>query len=260
MITLTTLQKYFNDFMFYDKKLDVEKIDPYMTNGLMIKGREEIKKIGFGVSASLSLFEHAKNAGYDALVVHHSFNMPLFNRYDEIFQKRMQFLTKNDISLFGFHFLLDSHPEVGNNRKILDVIGANPAKPYYLHSEPWGWFGEYEKEMDFSKILDLFGSLMSERAKVYDFGLQKIKKVVVCSGKGAPSASNMQELIDKKIDLFITGEVHEWNRELFREAKLNFIAAGHYATEVFGIKALMEKVSENFPDTDCEWIDLVNDI
>ena len=101
---------------------------------------------------------------------------------------------------------------------------------------------------------------MSNRKVIYSSGNKKIKKAVAISGKGAPIASAMQELIDEKIDLYITGEVHEWNRELFKEAKINFIAGGHYATEVFGVKALMKKVQENFPDVITEWIEVNNEV
>jgi putative NIF3 family GTP cyclohydrolase 1 type 2 len=62
------------------------------------------------------------------------------------------------------------------------------------------------------------------------------------------------------IDLYITGEAHEWNREIFKEAGINFIAGGHYNTEIFGIKALMDYVKSNFKGIDCSWLDLENDI
>ena len=123
MITLNQLHTYLDEYLMFDKKLDIEKIDPHMTNGLMVKGKEEIKKIGFGVSASLSFFERAKEHFYDALIVHHSFNFPPSNRFDRIYQERISYLIKNNTSLFGYHFLLDAHPEIGNNVEILKKIG-----------------------------------------------------------------------------------------------------------------------------------------
>src|SRR3989338_10612307 len=107
MIKLTELQQYLDNFLNFDRKLDITRIDHHMTNGLMVKGRSEVKKIGFGVSASMSLFEKSLNAKCDVVIVHHSFNLPSHNRYDELFQNRIGFLVKNEISLFGFHFLLD---------------------------------------------------------------------------------------------------------------------------------------------------------
>ncbi|OGG26247.1 hypothetical protein A2960_04695 [Candidatus Gottesmanbacteria bacterium RIFCSPLOWO2_01_FULL_39_12b] len=260
MIRLEELNKYLNKLLIYDRKLDLARIDPYMTNGLMVKGREEVRKIGFGVSASVALFEKALDAKCEALIVHHSFNMPAYNQYDEIFQNRIGFLVKNDISLFGFHFLLDAHPEVGNNVQILKTVGANPVSGYFHRGNPWGWIGELPNKNELSSIEGKLKSYMSSRLITYRFGPQSVKKVVAISGKGSPIASDMQFLIDEKIDLYITGEAHEWNREMFREAKINFIAGGHYATEVFGIRALMEKVKTHFPEVTVEWLELKNDV
>lgn len=260
MITLSQLQIYLDGYLNFDKKLDIPKIDPYMTNGLMVRGKEEIKKIGFGVSASLTLFEKAVNAKCEALIVHHSFNYPPFNRHDEIFQNRFGFLVKNEISLFGFHFLLDAHPEVGNNVEILKVIGAKPTKQFFHQGNPWGWIGEMEKETTLKAITLQLQPFFSKRTVIYKTSDTIIKKIVAISGKGAPLASAMQELTNEKIDLYITGEVHEWNRELFREAKINFIAGGHYATEVFGVKALMEKVKDYFPNVEGKWLEVENEV
>lgn len=241
-------------------KFDLAKIDPHLTNGLMVRGREEVKKIGFSVSASLALFTKAHQAKCDASIVHHSFNLPSHNHYDSIFQSRIAYLIKNEMSLFGYHFLLDAHPEVGNNVQILKVIGAKVIEPFYEDGVAWGWIGEFADVVSLKNIAKKLGPNLSPRAVTYDFGPKTIKRVVALSGMGAPSSKDMQRLKDLKIDLFITGEVHEWNRELFREAKMHFIAGGHYATEVFGLKALMSKVKNHFPEVEVEWIEVYNDI
>ena len=260
MIYLTDLTKYLDDYLHFDQNLAVAKIDPYMTNGLIVRGNEEVKKIGFSVSASLTLFQKAKESTCEAVIVHHSFNYPPYNRYDSIFQNRISYLFKNNISLFGYHFLLDAHPEVGNNYQILIALGAKPIKPYFHRGNPWGWIGEFDKSQDFQKIVNDFKKYSSKRSIVYDTGPEKVKRVAVVSGKGAPLPGDMQALIDQKIDLFITGEVHEWNREHFREADINFIAAGHYATEKFGIQALMARVQAKFKDIDVVWLELLNEV
>jgi dinuclear metal center YbgI/SA1388 family protein len=260
MISLIQLQKYLEEYMNYDRNIDVAKIDPYMTNGLMVRGRDKIKKIGFGVSASLKFFKLAKEEECDGLIVHHSFNFPDRNRFDSIFQNRFNYLLNNEISLFGYHFLLDAHPEIGHNAQILQTIGAKKDKQFNHHGDPWGWIGEYEKPMKFASIIDNLKPYLSEKMTLYEFGPKEITKVVTVSGKGAPAPSVMQDLIDQRIDLYITGEVHEWNRELFREAGINFIAGGHYATEVFGLKALMDKINGKFPSIETKWLKLHNPV
>lgn len=260
MITLNRLQEFLDDYLYFDKKQDLPKIDPYMTNGLMVRGKEEIRKVGFGVSASLELFRKAKEGSCDVVIVHHSFNFPPFNRHDEIFQNRFGYLIKNEISLFGYHFLLDAHPVVGNNVQILKTIGAKPLKSFIHHGNPWGWIGELKIEEELDSVEKKLKPFLSGRSVIYPFGNKKIKRVVAVSGKGAPIASSMQNLRDEQIDLYITGEVHEWNRELFREAKINFIAGGHYATETIGVKALMEKIKKQFPVLDVVWLEVYNEI
>lgn len=260
MITLSQLQVYLDGYLNFDNNLDIPKIDPFMTNGLMVRGKEEVRRIGFGVSASRALFEKAVSVKCDVLIVHHSFNFPPSNRYDLIFQNRISYLIKNNISLFGFHFLLDAHPEIGHNVQIIKKIGAEPLTPYLHRGNPWGWTGKYSTEVNLSDIEQTLKKYLSKTATIYNFGKNKIKKVVAVSGMGSPVPTVMHDLIEEGIDLFITGEVHEWNRELFREAKINFIAGGHYATEVFGVRALMEKVREKYPDLEVEWLDLINDI
>lgn len=260
MISLSVLQEFLDNYLYFDKKMDIAKIDSYMANGLMVRGKEEVGKVGFGVSASVELFKKAKELKCDAIVVHHAFNLPPRNRYDEIFQSRIGFLIKNEISLFGYHFLLDAHPEVGNNVQILKIIGAKPVKQFFHHGNPWGWIGKMLHEEELTSIEEKLKPYLSKRAVSYPFGRKKIKRIVAISGKGAPIAGAMQDLIMEKVDLYITGEVHEWNRELFREAKINFIAGGHYATEVFGVKALMDKVKNQYPDIEIEWIELENEV
>lgn len=261
MMKLNQLEQFLSDYLYFDAKLDVVKIDPYMTNGLMVRGKEEVQIIGFGVSASLSLFQKAHEASCDALLVHHSFNFPPYNHYDSIFQNRLAYLINHEISLFGYHFLLDAHPEVGNNVEILKAIGVEPREPYYEHDGvAWGWVGEFTSPVTLESIKQRLASYISPRTVSFDYGPDVIKHVATVSGKGAPGPSAMDNLKAKKIDLFITGEVHEWNRELFREAGINLIAGGHYATEVFGLKALMEKVQEKFPQIEVKFLDVYNDI
>jgi len=257
---LKDLQDYLDKLMNFDEGLDVAKIDPYMSNGLMVKGKEEVKKIGFGVSASIALFEKAKEAGCNALVVHHSFNLPSYNRFDSIFQNRIAYLIKNDISLFGYHFLLDAHPQIGHNVQLLKAIGAKPTKPYLHRGNPWGWVGECTKPIAINQVEATLAPHLSKHTVVYPFGPTLIKRVISVSGMGSPIPSVMHDLVTEQIDLFITGEVHEWNRELFREAGIHFIAGGHYHTECFGIKALMEYVAQKLPEVSTQWIDLPNEI
>lgn len=258
MIDLDKLNSTLTDIMLYDKNLNLTQIDTHMPNGLQVKGSDKIEKVGFGVSASLELFRLAVEKGCQALVVHHAINLPPSHCYDALFQNRMSFLTDNKISLFGYHFLLDSHPRIGHNTEIIKAIGGTPTKPYFSQGTPWG----FEGKIDGTTLKELVKTIqfrLSPKTMVYEFGPKIIKKVVAVSGSGAPYSGEMQYMIDNEIDLYITGENSEWIREIFRESKINFIAGGHYHTEKFGLLAL-EKTLKDKLKVETEFIELENEI
>ena len=200
---LKKLEAYLFNLLTFDKFLNPEKIDPDMSNGLMVRASEEVSRIGFGVSASLALFENAAAEKCDVIIVHHSFNLPPYNRFDKIFQDRLACLISHKLSLFGYHFLLDAHPEIGNNAEILKAAGAKTEAPYLFQGSPWGFSASFSREEPLEKIADKLKPFLSSRTVIYDSGPKMIRKAVAVSGKGAPRASEMQNLTEKNIDLFI---------------------------------------------------------
>ncbi|QQG44250.1 MAG: Nif3-like dinuclear metal center hexameric protein [Candidatus Roizmanbacteria bacterium] len=257
MIPLDKLITTLNDILLYDRTLNLVKIDPYMPDGLQVKGNNEIKKIGFGVSASLDLFKMALENKCQALIVHHGLSLPPSNRYDALFQNRLSYLIENKISLFGYHFLMDSHPQIGHNVEIIKTIGGKPSKPYFHQGEPWGYEGEINKTLD--EIIEILKPLSSPTMKIYPFGTSHIRKAVAVSGKGTPYPGDMQYLVDNDIDLYITGETSEWVRDMFKESQINFIAAGHYYSERFGLIALKKEL-QNKLSVEMEFLELVNEV
>jgi dinuclear metal center YbgI/SA1388 family protein len=225
---------------------------------LQTRGNETVRTVGFAVSASMEVFRLAKEQHCDALVVHHGVILPA-THFDTLTYNRYSYLIKNNLSLWSAHFLLDAHPTLGNNVQMLKAIGAKPTTPYAFHGDaPWGWTGEFAKPQPLSKILAKLKPLLSPRTVVYDFGKATVKRVVAVSGKGAPWTQDTAALPEQGVDLYITGEVHEWIRESFREVGVNFIAGGHYHTECFGVQALQKEVSRWGLKT--VWIDFPNDI
>jgi len=236
---------------------------PYLSqdvldNGMQTRGNDQIRTVGFAVSANLETFRRAKAKHCDALVVHHGLVLPK-TRLDSITYNRLAYLIQNNLSLWSAHFLLDAHPKLGNNVQILKAIGAKPTTPYAFHDEaPWGWVGEFSTPQPLERITKKLAPLLSPRTMVYDFGNRTIKRVVAVSGKGAPWTDDTAKLPEQGVDLYITGEAHEWTRDLFREVNVNCIAGGHYHTEMFGVKALQQEVKKWGVHT--EWIDYENAI
>ena len=252
MVILDDLMAFLRDIMG-----DVGDKDPYMPNGLQVRGREEVNLLATGVSASLRLFEEAVARNADALLVHHGLNMPPGMLLDTIFTKRLRFLFEHDLSLIGYHYLLDSHPEVGHNVLIIKGLGAQPTVPY--GEGGWGWYGEFESPVALDHLEAECERLFGQLRASYLFGPSEVRRVVAMSGKGAPGHAEMEGLLRDKVDLYVTGEPHEWNRELFREAGISFFAGGHYNTEKLGVLALGEVIRGEF-DVEVEFLDLPNEV
>lgn len=256
MLLLDELMSFLDDFMG-----DAGDKDPHMPNGLQVRGRPRLRKLATGVSASLRLFEMAVERGADALLVHHGLSMPSGMLFDTIFTRRVRYLFEHDLSLIGYHFLLDSHSQVGHNVQILRRLGAEPVEPYGLPGEPaWGWLGEFATPVPMAEICTNCERLFGQEGVQYLFGPQEVRRVVALSGKGAPYPGDMELLVQKEVDLFITGEPSEWVRELFREVGINFIAGGHYNTEKIGLLALGEVIAAQFPMLAVEFVDLPNPV
>jgi dinuclear metal center YbgI/SA1388 family protein len=255
MILLDDFMVFLNKYMG-DRETAI-KIDPGMANGLQVRGRDEIRTVATGVSASLRFFEEAVALGADALIVHHSLNMPASIHFDRVFSRRLRYLWDRDLSLIGYHYLLDSHPEVGNNAQIIKSLGGHLVEPYT--PEGWGWIGEIEGGADRDELLARCTALFSQEGVQYPFGPEQVRSIVAVSGAGAPRPSDMDWLTQRDIDLFVTGEPREWNRELFREAGISFVAAGHYHTERLGIQALSDVLQSRL-DVQVRFLDLPNPV
>lgn len=233
------------------------RIDPHMANGLQVRGRDEIHTLVTGVSASLRFFEEAVALGADALLVHHSLNMPASIHFDPLFSRRLRYLWEHDLSLIGYHYLLDSHAKLGNNAQIIQALGGRPVEPYL--PDGWGWVAEFEGGVSRDDLLARCTGLFSQEGTHYPFGPERVRRMVVLSGGGPPSPSQMAWLMAHQVDLYITGEPREWNRELFREAGISFVAAGHYFTERVGVQALGELL-QSCLEVDVKFLDLPNPV
>ena len=255
MILLDELMAFLNTYM--GDAQAAARIDLHMANGLQVRGREQVRTIVTGVSASLRFFQEAIAQGSDALIVHHSLNMPAGILFDRIFMQRLRYLWEHDLSLIGYHYLLDSHPEIGNNAQIIKTLGGHLLESY--PAEGWGWVGSIDGGADRDELLSRCTQLFSQQGVQYPFGPQRVQTMIAISGAGAPRPGEMEWLMQRGVDLLITGEAREWNRELFREAGISFVAAGHYHTERIGIQALSDVLRDRL-GVEVKFVDLPNPV
>lgn len=229
-----------------DTLLDASAFDDYGPNGLQVPGAPEVETIVTGVSAHAELFERAVAEGAQLVLVHHGILWDSHpRRIGPTLARRLRLLLGADMSLAMYHLPLDAHPEVGNNALIAAALGCAEREPFGMHrGRAIGAAGRFAGDGIpaaelFTRVRDLTG----REPLVFDSGPERVRSIGVLSGAGAGSVA---EAIDRGLDAFLTGEPAEHVMAEAREAGIHFIAAGHYATETFGIRRLGSLVAGRF--------------
>ncbi|MDD5209504.1 MAG: Nif3-like dinuclear metal center hexameric protein [Elusimicrobiales bacterium] len=240
---------------FTDSYLDSKKIKDASQNGLQAEGRQEVKKIAFGVSASLECIKRAAACGADMLIVHHGLLWGASQPFTGPFKRKLETLFKTGLSLCAWHLPLDKHPVVGNNARLLKMLGAGNLKPFGGYDgETIGFSGTFPKPLLMSDIAAALAIKLDAEPLCFRFGTEKIRTAGVVSG-GA--ARMFEQAVAAGLDLYITGETGEFVQEFARESRANFVSAGHYNTEKPGVIALAEVLEKKF-GVKTEFIDIPN--
>ena len=236
---------------FCEEYLKVKNFTDFCHNGLQVEGAAEITKIITGVTLSQKLIEAAIAEKAQMIIVHHGLFVKYLGDNPEIkgvWRNRLKMLLANDINLVGFHLPLDAHPEIGNNITICKLLGIT------LNTEPFdvGFIGELKKEIDFNNFVKLVDEKLNTKSYTINAGPKLIKKIGVISGGSSP---DVHEIAAWGADTFLAGDIREQIVRAVEELNINFINAGHYNTETFGIKNLGDLLAKKF-DLDVEFIDV----
>jgi dinuclear metal center YbgI/SA1388 family protein len=235
---------------YLDATLEIDRFRDYCPNGLQLEGRHEVDRVITGVSASLELFERAAELRADLIVVHHGLIWGAgIERLTGALGRRAGHLFQRGISLAGYHLPLDAHPRLGNNAGLAEAIGLGlDLEPFgQVRGHALGVAASYPTPRSRAEVLEAIsrGVLGGEPpAFVFPHGPERVRRVGLCTG----AASDLLEAASVAgCDLFITGELAERAGELARELQVTLVAAGHYATEVFGPMRLAEELAAAFP-------------
>ncbi|MFA5851313.1 MAG: Nif3-like dinuclear metal center hexameric protein [Spirochaetales bacterium] len=210
-------------------------------NGIQVgRSANPLKKVAFAVDACAESIRRSREAGADLLFVHHGLFWGVPLRIEGSLLERVRMLVTSDIGLYACHLPLDMHPEVGNNAVLANLLSLRDRKPFGVyHGVPIGVSGTLEQPLSIRNILALILPDNTEPRALILPGKEKISSVAIVSG-GAPFEAF--QAFGKDIDLYITGEPSHSVYHQVVENKLNFLAAGHYATEVWGVKAVAERL------------------
>jgi dinuclear metal center YbgI/SA1388 family protein len=182
------------------------------------------------------LLEAAQAVGADAILVHHGYFWK--NEAPAIVgmkHKRLQFLLNNDISLLAYHLPLDAHPEFGNNAQLANKLGIRVTGGLQAVANKICNIGELSAPMALDVFAQHVGRCLGRPAQLISGGTHPIKTIAWCTGA---AQSYIEEAAALGVDAFLSGEISEPTVHVARELGIHFIAAGHHATERYGVQAL----------------------
>ena len=239
---------------FWDEYLQSPSVPDASLNGLQVQGPQEVNKVVFGVSASLALFEKARQAGADLICVHHGLLWGQPERLTGLLGERVRFLMNHQLGLAAYHLPLDKHPHTGHNACLMRALHGQNVRPFgTYHGVDIGFAGEIEPAA-LAEVVSTLEAFCHTSARVLAFGPKTIRTVGVVSG-GAYSM--LPQAISEHLDAYITGSLDEPAQEWCREGNINGISLGHYHSEKCGVEALARLTAEKCGIA-TEFIDIEN--
>jgi dinuclear metal center YbgI/SA1388 family protein len=230
----------------------------YGPQGLQVEGKPQVGKIVSGVSGSAALFEAAAAAGADMVLVHHGI---FWDRESRVvkggLKRRLSLLLEHQITLGAYHLCLDAHPELGNNILGTRGLGLTDIRPWGdYQGKPLGFRGEWQPGLTPDDAKARVDELYDFHSLAFQYGPDPIRTVGVISG-GAQG--EIHHAIETGLDMYVTGEASEYVMNAAREGGIHFFAAGHYATERLGIRALGEHLADRF-GVEHQFVDIPNPV
>lgn len=222
--------------------LEAERFRDYCPNGLQVEGRPEVRRLVSGVSASLDFLRAAVADGADAVLTHHGY----FWRNEDarligVKRARIGLLVEAGVSLLAYHLPLDAHRELGNNAQLARLLGF----------EIEGWFADQEiaargrlpAPASLGELGARIAAVLQRPPLLVGDPARPVRRIAWCTGAA-------QDLIEEAaalgVDAFLSGEISERTVHLARELGVAYIAAGHHATERYGVQALGEHLARRF--------------
>lgn len=227
--------------------LETGRFRDYCPNGVQVEGRAEVRKIASGVTASQRLLQAATAWGADAVLVHHGY----FWRGEDaaltgIKRRRVAHLLQHDVSLLAYHLPLDAHAELGNNAQLARRLGF--VEQGRFGEQDIACFGELEQAQRLEQLTQRITSTLERAPQVIGAMDKTIRRIAWCTGA---AQSYFMQAAELGVDAFLTGEISEQNVHVAEETGVAFIAAGHHATERYGVQALGAHLASRFALEHC---------
>jgi dinuclear metal center YbgI/SA1388 family protein len=242
-----------------DELLEPARFTDLGPNGLQVPGAEDVTRIVTGVTAQRELIEAAIERRAQLVLVHHGlFWNFLPTGLSPVMAERLRLLFRHDVALAGYHLPLDAHPSLGNNALLAERLGCERHEAWGdYEGQPIGRAATFSGDgVPATELFERVRVLTDREPTVFDAGPALIRRLAVVSGAGADL---LPTAIEEGFDAFLTGEPREHVMAEVREAGIHFVAAGHYATETLGIRALGDWLAERF-GLEHEFVDIPNPV
>ena len=243
---------------YCDDLLQIVEYQDYCPNGLQVAGRPGLRRLVSGVSASQALLDAAVARGADAVLVHHGWFWNGENpRIVGMKRRRMGTLLSNDISLIAYHLPLDGHPELGNNARLGALLGIDIRGRF--GKGPGGGiaaFGELQQPLSAAALAAHIAGRLGRTPLHIEGGPASLQRIGWCSGG---DQGWIEQAVALGLDGFISGEISEQTVHAARELGIHYFAAGHHATERYGVRALGDHLAQKY-ELDHEFVDIDNPV
>jgi dinuclear metal center YbgI/SA1388 family protein len=232
---------------YLDRILEASAFRDYGPNGLQVPGGSDVQTVVTGVSAHAELFERAAAEGADLVLVHHGLfwkGQPL--EVTPAMHRRLRILFEHDMALAAYHLPLDGHPQHGNNALIAEGLGATAREPFAPHEgRAIGVLARFGGDgLALGELVERVRALVGGREPVViPAGPERVRTLGIVSGGGT---DYLGDAIALGLDAFLTGEPLERAFGAAKDDDITFIAAGHHATETFGVRRLGELLAAEF--------------
>ncbi|WP_081137029.1 Nif3-like dinuclear metal center hexameric protein [Halomonas sp. BC2] len=240
-----------------DHQLRAGQFKDYTINGLQVEGRETVRRVMTGVTACQALLDEAVAWQADLVLVHHGYfwkNEPI--AITGMKQKRIKTLMDHDMSLLAYHLPLDAHAELGNNAELARRLGwkVEGCLDGEL-GEGLLWSGRLVTPQPLTTLADQLSHTLQRQALVVEAPLaEPVERIAWCTGGAQDMITAAHEA---GAQVFVSGEISERTTHLARELGIHYIAAGHHATERYGVQALGEWLASQF-DVEHRFVDIDN--
>jgi dinuclear metal center YbgI/SA1388 family protein len=211
-------------------------------NGLQIENSGRVTRIGAAVDVSTRVLTEAAKKNVDFLIVHHGLFWPGLQPIQGALRRQLRIAFETDMALYSAHLPLDIHARIGNNARLVAALGLKSAQPFLEEKgQPVGL--KVRASLPRSELVRKLQKVLNGPVKVFGFGPKQTRAIGAVTGA---AGSEIYRVAEEEIDTFITGEAPHWAAVAAEELGMNLLLGGHYATEVFGVKALATHLSKRF--------------